>query len=274
MAQVKNYGLIGVGTEVQLGKQGPKVKGDADTDVVSVTTEGDALTVIRAANAVSSSDLVTKAQLDASASGSNGFELELGNISAEGDGSWTDGAVQTITNSTKISEGLDKINEALENVRNDTFVKSVTFTASPLSGGNPLSTTLTTTVVGNANRYTIDWGDGSSTTATSDSTPSHTYTDNTNSPYDITVTAFPYNPQTSLGSHQSCSSKKANTCSLEPLCSIQRMMSGFVSAVRSAERSQPLSAAPKESYWPFTFSRTRSRSSLNSSVRTEATGKT
>ena len=113
MAQVKNYGLIGVGTEVQLGKQGPKVKGDADTDVVSVTTEGDALTVIRAANAVSSSDLVTKAQLDASASGSNGFELELGNISAEGDGSWTDGAVQTITNSTKISEGLDKINEAI-----------------------------------------------------------------------------------------------------------------------------------------------------------------
>ncbi len=190
MAQVKNYGLIGVGTEVQLGKQGPKIKGDADTDVLSVTTEGDALTTIRAANAVSSSDLVTKAQLDASASGSNGFELELGNISADGDGSWTDGAVQTITNSTKISEGLDKINEALENVRNDTFVKSVTFTASPLSGGNPLSTTLTTTVVGNANRYTIDWGDGSSTTATSDSTPSHTYTDNTNSPYDITVTAF------------------------------------------------------------------------------------
>jgi len=190
MAQVKNYGLIGVGTEVQLGKQGPKVKGDADTDVISVTTEGDVLTVIRAANAVSSSDLVTKAQLDASASGTNGFELELGNITADGDGSWTDGAVQTITNSTKISEGLDKINEALENVRNDTFVKSVTFTASPLSGGNPLTTTLTTTVVGNANRYTIDWGDGSTTTATSDSTPSHTYTDNTNSPYDITVTAF------------------------------------------------------------------------------------
>ena len=190
MAQVKNYGLIGVGTEVQLGKQGPKVKGDADTDVVSVTTEGDALTVIRAANAVSSSDLVTKAQLDASVAGSEGFQIELGNISADGDGSWTDGAVQTITNSTSVSEGIDKINEALENVRNDTFVKSVSFTASPLSGGNPLTTTLTTTVVGNANRYTISWGDGDTTTATSDSTPSHTYTDNTNSPYDITVTAF------------------------------------------------------------------------------------
>jgi hypothetical protein len=187
VAQVKNYGLIGVGTEVQLGKQGPKVKGDSDTDVVSVTTEGDALTVIRAANAVSSSDLVTKAQLDASASGQSGAELELG---AATDSSYTDGALQTLTSSTKISDGIDALNEALENVRNDTFVKDVSFTASPLSGGNPLAVTLTTTVTGNANRYTVDWGDGSSTTATSDSTPSHTYTDNTNSPYDITVTAF------------------------------------------------------------------------------------
>jgi hypothetical protein len=187
VAQVKNYGLIGVGTEVQLGKQGPKVKGDSDTDVVSVTTEGDALTVIRAANAVSSSDLVTKAQLDASASGQSGAELELG---AATDSSYTDGALQTLTSSTKISDGIDALNEALENVRNNTFVKDVSFTASPLSGGNPLAVTLTTTVTGNANRYTIDWGDGSSTTATSDSTPSHTYTDNTNSPYDITVTAF------------------------------------------------------------------------------------
>ena len=187
MAQVKNYGLIGVGTEVQLGKQGPKVKGDSDTDVVSVTTEGDVLTVIRAANAVSSSDLVTKAQLDAQSTGNDGASLELG---AATDSSYTDGALQTLTSSTKISDGIDALNEALENVRNDTFVKDVSFTASPLSGGNPLSVTLTTSVTGNANRYTIDWGDGSNTTATSDSTPSHTYTDNTNSPYDITVTAF------------------------------------------------------------------------------------
>ena len=187
MAQVKNYGLIGVGTEVQLGKQGPKVKGDADTDVVSVTTEGDALTVIRAANAVSSSDLVTKAQLDASQTGSDGASLLLG---AATDSSYADGALSTLTTTTKISDGIDFLNEALENVRNDTFVKSVDFTTNVASGGNPLSVTLTTTVVGNANRYTIDWGDGSSTTATSDSTPSHTYTDNTNSPYTVAVTAF------------------------------------------------------------------------------------
>ena len=187
MANIINYGLIGVGGNVQLGKNGPKLLGNTDTDAFSVTGVGGALTTISGANAVSSSDLVTKAQLDASASGQSGAELELG---AATDSSYTDGALQTLTTTTKISDGIDYLNEALENVRNDTFVKSVSFTASPLTGGNPLTTTLTTSVVGNANRYTISWGDGDTTTATSDSTPSHTYTDNTNSPYDITVTAF------------------------------------------------------------------------------------
>ena len=188
MANVKNYGLIGAGSELQLGKQGPKIKGDADTDVVGIYTEGGStLGVIRAANAVSSSDLVTKAQLDASATGSDGASLLLGEAT---DSSYTDGALQTLTTTTKISDGIDFLNEALENVRNDTFVKSVDFSTNVASGGNPLTVTLTTTVVGNANRYTIVWGDGDTTTATSDSTPSHTYTDNTNSPYDVTVTAF------------------------------------------------------------------------------------
>ena len=208
MAQVKNYGLIGVGTEVQLGKQGPKIKGDADTDVLSVTTEGDALTTIRAANAVTSSDLVTKAQLDASATGSDGASLLLGEAT---DSSYTDGALQTLTTTTKISDGIDFLNEALENVRNDTFVKSVDFTTNVASGGNPLSVTLTTTVVGNANRYTIVWGDGDTTTATSDSTPSHTYTDNSNSPYDVTVTAFNNN---GAGEGSTASTTKENFITL------------------------------------------------------------
>ena len=188
MAQVKNYGLIGVGTELQLGKQGPKLKGNSDTDTFSVTTEGGStLTTMEGANATTATQFVTKAQMDASASGSSGAELLLG---AATDSSYTDGALQTLTTTTKISDGIDFLNEALENVRNDTFVKSVDFTTNVASGGNPLSVTLTTSVVGNANRYTIDWGDGSSTTATSDSTPSHTYTDNSNSPYTVAVTAF------------------------------------------------------------------------------------
>ena len=187
MAQVKNYGLVGVGTEIQFGVQGPKLKGNADTDTFQVVTEGGStLTTMEGANGTSASHFVTKAQLDEN-SASSGADLTLG---ASTDSSYTDGALQTITSSTKVADGIDFLNEALENVRNDTFVKSVSFTSNVLSGGNPLSVTLTTTVVGNANRYTINWGDGDTTTATSDSTPSHTYTDNTNSPYDVTVTAF------------------------------------------------------------------------------------
>ena len=193
MAEHKDYGLVGAGRNLQLGKQGPKLVGNSDNKTFSFTNEGGAtLTTVEAANAVSSSDLVTKAQLDAVSGGisSDGFGLTLGNISSEGDGSWTDGAVQTITNTTTISESIDRLNEALENVRNDTFVKTVDFTVDNSVGGSPLTSTLTISTVGNANRYTIDWGDGTTTTATTDSTPSHTYTNNTNSPFDVSVTAF------------------------------------------------------------------------------------
>ena len=192
MAEHKDYGLVGAGRHVQLGKQGPKLIGNADTSVFVFTTEdGATLTRVQGANATQSIDLVTKAQLDAVSASTiaDGFNLQLGNITTDGDASWTDGAVQTITNTTSVSEGLDKINEALENVRNSTFVKSVDFTTNVSSGGDPLTVTLTTSVVGDANRYTIGWGDGATTTLTSDSTPSHTYTDNSNSPYEVIVTA-------------------------------------------------------------------------------------
>ena len=53
-----------------------------------------------------------------------------------------------------------------ENIGNNTYVKSVDATVDNSSGGNPLTVTLTISVVGNANRYTIDWGDGDTTTAT------------------------------------------------------------------------------------------------------------
>ena len=41
-----------------------------------------------------------------------------------------------------------------------------------------------------ANRFTIDWGDGSTDTGTTDSTPTHTYTTNTGSPFTVNVEAF------------------------------------------------------------------------------------
>ena len=207
MAQVKNYGLIGAGSELQLGKQGPKLKGNADTDTFSLTTEGGStLTTIEAANGTSASHLVTKAQLDASAGASDGFALTLGNVDASGDGDWhitpnqgdyagnnsvtRQGAVTSLTNTEKVSEAIDKLNEAMLNVHNNTYVRDLDYTTDVSAGGAPLTATLNISATGNANRYTIVWGDGDTDTATTDSTPSHTYTDNTNSPFDVTVTAF------------------------------------------------------------------------------------
>lgn len=65
MAQHKDYGLIGAGRELQLGKQGPKLLGNASTNTFLFTTEnGISLARVEGANAVSSTEFVTKAQLD------------------------------------------------------------------------------------------------------------------------------------------------------------------------------------------------------------------
>ena len=79
----------------------------------------------------------------------------------------------------------------MENIRNNTYVKSVNFTADVTTGSAGLVVTLTiTTVGGGANRYDITWGDGDTTSATTDSTPSHTYSTNSGSPFDVTVKAY------------------------------------------------------------------------------------
>ena len=106
------------------------------------------------------------------------------------DGTWTDGAYLGFTDTDKVVDILDELNESLENVRNNTFVRSVSFTGAPLSGGQGTTVTLNLTVDGNSNRYDIDWGDGSNTNGTADSTPSHTYTSNANSPFTVIVRAY------------------------------------------------------------------------------------
>lgn len=111
------------------------------------------------------------------------------NIGAPTDGAFTDGFVP-LTSTTKIADGIDLLNEALFNLANDNFVQSVTFTGTPTSGGEGMTTTLTLTTIGNPNRFDITWGDGSVDSATLDTTPSHTYTSNAGSPYDVTVRAF------------------------------------------------------------------------------------
>jgi len=188
VAEHKDYGLTGVNQTIQLGKQGPHLKSNGDGTFNVVDGSGSTLTKMGGSNATASTHFVTKSQLDSVVAGSNAGVLTLGDST---DSSWADGAIQSLTTGTSVTEAIDALNEGIENVRNNTFVKSVNATIqSGASGGAPLNSLLSITTEGNANRYTIDWGDGNTTTGTTDSTPSHTYTDNTNSPFDVVITAF------------------------------------------------------------------------------------
>ena len=63
---VKNYGIAGASTTVELGKQGSYIAGNATA--IGFYTSGDALQKIAIANATAASHAVTKAQLDATSS--------------------------------------------------------------------------------------------------------------------------------------------------------------------------------------------------------------
>ena len=118
------------------------------------------------------------------------------------DGTYTDGAYIALDPADDIAEAFDQLNETMRNVADNTFVRSVSFTGSPLAGGEGLTVTLNLTVDGNSNRYDITWGDGDVTTNTTDSTPSHTYTSNVGSPYTVVVRAY-NNNGTGYGSEAS-----------------------------------------------------------------------
>jgi len=111
-------------------------------------------------------------------------------VGAPSDGTFTDGAYTAIASDGDIAEAIDQLNETMLNIRNATYVRSISFTGSPTAGGEGTTVTLSLTVDGTANRYDVTWGDGSVDLGITDSTPSHTYTSNTDSPYTITVRAF------------------------------------------------------------------------------------
>ena len=139
----------------------------------------------------SAQDAATKAYVDAQISSgaiSTGMEITLGTPT---DSSLvTDGLYKSWTTSTKVTDSIDDLNEVVQNVLNNTAVSNVDFTADTTSGGAGTVVTLTITADGNPNRYDITWGDGDTTTGTTDTTPSHTYNTNVGSPFDVTVRAY------------------------------------------------------------------------------------
>src|SRR6056300_1143527 len=136
-------------------------------------------------------DAATKAYVDSQVSSgavSTGMDITLGTPT---DSSLvTDAMYKSFVTGTKVTDAIDDLNEAIQNVLNNTAVSNVDFTADSTSGASGLVVTLTITADGTPNRYTINWGDGTTDTAVSDSTPTHTYNTNVGSPFDVTVTAF------------------------------------------------------------------------------------
>lgn len=116
-----------------------------------------------------------------------GGDLTLGSAT---DGSLTTlGAINTFTPSTKIVDGIDDLNELAYNILGNTAVSNVDFSSNPTVGGSPLNVNLTITSDGNANRYDISWGDGTTTLNSSSSSISHTYTQPTGGLFSVTATA-------------------------------------------------------------------------------------
>ena len=132
------------------------------------------------AEPVADSDASTKKYVDdqiatVSSSGVTGDNVEL---RLPTDSTFGDGAYLGLATDTTVTNAIDELNEVLGNVQAGTYLKSVSFVAdsTAISAGDTVTLTITTVPTAGANtRYTITWGDGDTTTGTSDSTPSHTY---------------------------------------------------------------------------------------------------
>jgi hypothetical protein len=123
----------------------------------------------------------------------------------------SNGALNTLTSSTKIVDSIDDLNELAFNIIRNTAVTNVDFSSNSLAGGSPLSITLSVTSSGNANRYDVDWGDGTTTSDYTSASIPHTYTNSNGGQFSISVIA---KNNTGVGAGSSFSTAKSNYITL------------------------------------------------------------
>ena len=160
--------------------------GSTRTDLDGVT-----LQKLQIADPVADEDAATKAYVDTQLGGGGAVIGTNVTIGTPTDSTFGDGALTTLGEEASVTDALDSLNETMENIRESTYVQSVSFVSdsTSISLGDTVTLTITT-VGGGADRYTITWGDGTQTVATTDSTPSHTYNEASGSPMTVTVKAF------------------------------------------------------------------------------------
>ena len=159
------------------------------------------------------SDASTKKYVDDSVGAISSSDGAGTNLGTPADSSFGDGSVTSFTASTKVTEAIDALNETMENIRNNTYVKSVTFTVNDTTISSGDTITLTITPTGNATKYDITWGDGGSVQTINDSgssTTTQTHQYNTTGQISITVRAYNHSAAVTGSSGSEASFTRSN----------------------------------------------------------------
>lgn len=163
-----------------------------DEDVLTFVNNGTTTVTVSETTTQINTNINSTGIVTATSFEGKGGNLTLGgNISDEPtDGDYiSGGALNTINSSTKIVDSVDELNELAFNIIKNTAVTEVNFVSTPQVGGSPLTVSLNITHAGNANRYDVDWGDGTSSYDQSASTLQHIYNQSSGAQNTVTVTA-------------------------------------------------------------------------------------
>jgi hypothetical protein len=170
----------------------PEISPGSNEDVFYFYNNGTNTLTIGETGANLNVDLNSAGIVTATSFHGKGGDLTLGGNTADQptDGDYkAGGALNTFNSSTKIVDSVDELNELAFNIIRNTAVTEVDFSSSPQVGGSPLTVSLNITHSGNADKYDIDWGDGTSSYNQSASTLQHIYNQSSGAQNTVTVTA-------------------------------------------------------------------------------------